>query len=317
MTWNPDNDFPQQYRPRFTTALLAPRLWPHWLGVCLLWSCSWLPMRARHAMARPLGWLAWRWSAKRRHIADVNLRLCLPELDRADRERLLRRHFFEKMRTVMDYGVIWFGPAWRIRRLVQLDGIEHLQRCRDDDTPVILAVAHSLALDFGPARMTQEHSTYGMAKHARNPLADWLLQRGRTRFMCALHMRDAGLGGFIRAARRADSLFYLPDEDHGPRHSVFAPFFGVPKATLTAPARMARLTGARLIPAITRFDETRRRYVMSLLPPLDDYPSGDPVADATRLNQALETLIRPAPAQYLWTLRLFRTRPPGSATVYE
>jgi lauroyl-KDO2-lipid IV(A) myristoyltransferase len=156
-----------------------------------------------------------------------------------------------------------------------------------------------------------------MAKHARNPLADWLMQRGRTRFQGRIHMRNAGLKNYLRAADKTDSLFYLPDEDHGEKHSVFAPFYGVPKATLTTLARMARIADAKIIPAITLYSREEKRYVMTLLPPFDNFPSGNDLDDASRMNQALEALVDQSPEQYLWTMRLFRTRPENTPPVYD
>ena len=55
---------------------------------------------------------------------------------------------------------------------------------------------------------------------------------------------------------------------------------------------------------------------MKLLPPLEDFPTGDPERDAASVNKARETLIRLAPEQYMWTLRWFRTRPEGETPPY-
>ena len=50
-------------------------------------------------------------------------------------------------------------------------------------------------------------------------------------------------------------------------------------------------------------------YVTTLLPPLDNFPTGDQVRDASTMNEAMEKLIGEAPEQYLWTFRWFQTRP--------
>ncbi len=50
--------------------------------------------------------------------------------------------------------------------------------------------------------------------------------------------------------------------------------------------------------------------------PLEDFPTGDEVADAARVNHLIENAIRTHPDQYLWIHRRFKTRPPGEAKLY-
>jgi KDO2-lipid IV(A) lauroyltransferase len=40
------------------------------------------------------------------------------------------------------------------------------------------------------------------------------------------------------------------------------------------------------------------------------------VADATRMNRCIEDWVRECPEQYFWVHRRFKTRPPGSPSVY-
>ena len=57
-------------------------------------------------------------------------------------------------------------------------------------------------------------------------------------------------------------------------------------------------------------------YLIKLLPPLRDFPSGDDVEDATRINETIEQQVREAPEQYLWMHRRFKPRPPGEDDIY-
>jgi KDO2-lipid IV(A) lauroyltransferase len=50
---------------------------------------------------------------------------------------------------------------------------------------------------------------------------------------------------------------------------------------------------------------------------MDNFPSGDPVADARAVNAILEENIRAVPEQYMWVHRRFKTRPDGDAGFYE
>src|SRR5690606_13249936 len=99
------------------------------------------------------------------------------------------------------------------------------------------------------------------------------------------------------------------------KETVFAPFFGVPAATITATHQFARLTGCAVVPFFHRREGGD--YVLRLGEPLEDFPSTDPVADSTRVNAAIEAMVREAPSQYLWIHRRFKRRPPGVATPYR
>ena len=131
-------------------------------------------------------------------------------------------------------------------------------------------------------------------------------------------MRDQGLRPLVRSMRAGRACFYIPDEDFGDaKYTVFAPFFGVQTSTLTMASRLARITGALVVPSATRLDSKTGRYVMTIGDPLENFPGSVEQADATALNQAMEALIRQVPDQYMWTFRWFRTQPDGQPSPYD
>jgi len=304
------------YRPRFRAGFLAPRYWGVWLGAALVWLLALLPWRLREALAVPLGDLARRLGRKRREIARVNLGLCYPHLSASQRERMLRDHFRCRMRAVLDYGILWWGSERRLRRLITIVGEQHFREHHDRGRAIIVLVPHSLMLDFGAAILGIHFSGLAVVKEARNPLADWLLQRARQRFKGRVCTRAQGLRPILRGMRGGAFFHYSPDEDLGTRDAVFAPFFGVPAATLSTLGRLATLTDAVVLPGYTRYVPGTGRYEQHLFPALSDFPTGDPQRDAARMNEEVEKLIALAPAQYLWTMRRFRTRPDGGRNAY-
>jgi len=308
------------YRPRFTRSLLAPRYWPTWAGVGLYGMLTLLPWRVRAGLGRWLGDLVWRVNARRRHIVSVNLEFCFPELDVARRERMARDYFRRLAQSSMDYGILWWGSGARLERMVSIAGEAHLHRCRAEGRPVILLTGHTVGLDFGATAITRHFATVGLIKPLRNPVIEWLMSRGRTRYQGRLYLRRDGLRPVLRALRRGQAFYYLPDEDLSHVKGgdwIFAPFFGVPAATITALGKLARLSGAAVVPCITRYLPEEGRYVVSLFPPLEDFPSGDAEADTVRMNAELEQMIRLQPEQYMWSLRLFKTRPGGAPSPYR
>jgi lauroyl/myristoyl acyltransferase len=282
----------------------------------VLWLCSLLPMAVARALGAGIGVLLWLGNRKRRDIAAVNLRLCFPELDEKARARLLRRHYLAVGRAYTDLGFLVWASVRRIERKVRVRGLEHYRRPAAAGRRIILLVPHSVGVNFGGAAISPYHPIFSMFKPQRNLVADWLLNRARTRFGAKLLARHQGMRPVVRALKAGMAFYYLPDEDFGPRHSVFAPFFGVPAATLTTLGRLARLTDAVVVPCFTRLLPGGRGYEVVFHPPLADFPSGDETADAARMNRALEEGIRLAPEQYLWTLKFFKTRPRGEPSPY-
>src|SRR3569832_2958583 len=67
----------------------SPRYWPTWLGLAIMWCLAHLPYRMQMRLGRLLGRALNAIGGRRRHIAAVNLRLCLPELDERERDALL------------------------------------------------------------------------------------------------------------------------------------------------------------------------------------------------------------------------------------
>ncbi len=80
--------------------------------------------------------------------------------------------------------------------------------------------------------------------------------------------------------------------------------------------RLAALGDAAVIPYFTRLLPGGAGYELVLKPALAGFPSGDRIKDAARMNEVLEEGIREMPEQYMWTFRLFKTRPDNAPSPY-
>jgi KDO2-lipid IV(A) lauroyltransferase len=110
-------------------------------------------------------------------------------------------------------------------------------------------------------------------------------------------------------------FYFLPDMDFGPRDAIFVPFFGVPAATVTALGRLAKLSGASVVPVITVQHPTS--YELVIHSPWENFPTGDIEADVRRMNAFIEDRVREHPEQYFWAHKRFKTRPPGEPSPYR
>ncbi len=118
----------------------------------------------------------------------------------------------------------------------------------------------------------------------------------------------------LRSLKKGFVIWYAPDLAY--REGVLLPFFNVPAMTNTATAKIARLSGATVLPFQYRRLERAARYEIRFLPPLPGLPSDDPVEDTRRLTPYLEQFIRAAPEQYHWAQKRFRWRPPELPDLY-
>lgn len=308
----------EPYPPPFRGEFLRPRYWSTWLGIGFLYLLQAVPRRLTWELARLLGFAARRANAKRRRIVDLNLAWCFPRLGEGAREALARRYFHTFAQTALDTGLLWLAGARRLERRVVTHGFEHIESALAAGEGVILLTPHMLGLEFGAQAIARRFPAVGIVKPARNRLFDYFMARGRTRFGGRIFRRDQGMRPLIKACKAGEPIYYLPDEDLGGTQTVvFAPFYGVPAATLTAMPRLTRLCNARVLPLATWYRPETGTYEVRVFPPLEDYPTGDELADATRMNAAIEALVDEAPEQYMWSLRLFQTRPDGGPSPYN
>ncbi|MGM0594603.1 MAG: lysophospholipid acyltransferase family protein [Pseudomonadota bacterium] len=306
-----------RYRPPFRAAYLGPRFWPTWLGFALLWLMSITPRRLRIALAGGLGRLVMQRNAKRREIVQTNLQWCFPERSEAERERMARDYFRYFTQVVLDTGIFWWASERRFRRNIVLENDQALAASLAGGRRVIIVTCHTLALDRGGVALSADYPFETFVNEARNPLIEWMSARRRVRFGGLVFPRSGGLRPVIRALRQGYALYILTDEDLGPEGSVFAPFFGIPRATLTTPSRLARMSGADVYTSLTYYDDAAGRYVVKIFPQLEGFPGEDEQQDAARLNGVIEQMIREHPEQYMWSLRLFKTFPDGSPPPYR
>lgn len=284
------------------------------LAVAILWLLHWAPLPVLRFLGSLIGRLLYALGRERRIVALTNLRLCFPELSEDERIQLARRHFIAFARAFLDRTLGWWASPARLKRIIRLVGAENLLDA--GGRPTILLAPHFVGLDAGGTMMTLTTPLVSVYSNQKNPVFNEILLNGRLRFnQPILLSRQDGMRKAIKALRDGYPFYYLPDMDFGPRESVFAPFFGVPAATITAVSRLARLTGARVVPCVTR--QVADGYVVELQPAWENYPGESVEADTAYMNRFIENEVRKMPEQYFWLHKRFKTRPPGEARFYS
>jgi Kdo2-lipid IVA lauroyltransferase/acyltransferase len=283
--------------------------------IALLWLLHWLPLPILGRIGNVIGWLMYYAIPKRRKIARINLRLCMPELTEAQRVDIAKRHFMAYSRSILERSLIWWAPFERIHGLIEV--VPAVPEAQMKDGPTILFCPHFVCLDVGgvAARVMPLSTMYAPQK---NKAFDDLLRYGRERYgPVRLFTREAGIKPIIRALRDGLPYYMLPDMDFGEKDAAFVPFFGIPAATLTAMGRLAGATGAKVIPVIATFLPDYKGYRVEFYPAWEDFPGDDIIAATRRMNAFIEDRVREHPAEYFWTHKRFKTRPPGEPSFYD
>lgn len=295
---------------------MLTRLFSH-IGVALLWLLHFLPMPILAGLGRGLGGLLYVFGQRRRKIAEINIDLCFPELTAVDRKNLVKTHFSQLGRSMLERGILWWGSESRIHQLVQVSGAEKIQAQLSNGHPVIILAPHFLGLDAGGVAMTMRFDIVSIYSKQSNPVFDQVLLQGRSRFGNQLLLsRHDGVRGTIKAMKSGRPFYYLPDLNPHRRDAVFVPFFGIQTATITGLSRLAKAAGAVVLPCVTEILPGNAGYEVRIGDPWPDFPSTDPTADTARMNSWIESEIRKIPSQYYWVHRRFKTRPEGEARYY-
>ena len=283
--------------------------------IAFLWLLHWLPLPVLGRFGAAVGSLLFLVLGKRRHIALVNLRLCMPELTEEARRAIARDHFRAYSRSIFERSILWWASEARVRKLIQVEG--SVPQAAMEAGRTILLCPHFVCLDVAgvAARVIPVCSMYVPQKNAA---FDKLLRHGRERYgPVRLVTRKEGIKPILRALRDGLPYFMLPDMDFGEKDAEFVPFFGVPAATLTALGRIASTTGAKVIPVVATFLPNYQGWRVRFYPAWENYPGDDMVEATRRMNAFIEERVRETPAEYFWTHKRFKTRPPGEASFYD
>ena len=287
------------------------------LGIGVLWALHWLPNRVLARVGAGLGALLHLTARSRRHIVNVNLRLCFPDRSEHERRELAKAHFRALGRSLVDRALLWWAPTDRVRQLVRVQGEEKLRALVDAGKPVILLAPHFVGLDAGGAGVAMRFDSLSVYARQKNPVIDRWVYHGRKRFGDQMLLsRDDGVRSTVKAMKSGRPFYYLPDMDFRARDSIFVPFFGNPAATITGLSRLSRLAGAAVVSCATRMLPDGEGYVVEIGDPWPDFPTADVEGDTRRMNEWIESLVLTMPEQYYWVHRRFKTRPPGERKPY-
>lgn len=257
----------------------------------------------------------YRLSKRRRHIAATNIALAFPELSSKEQQKLLKANFRSSGIALIEVGLSWWGSKKTLQRLLHIEGLEYIQQAQEAGKGVIMLGGHFTTLIISGRLLAMELPFDIVIKKSHNVLFEALMSNYRSKQYQGL-IDTTDMRSLLKSLRNNNVCWYAPDQDFGNRQSVFAQFMGINTVTLTTTARLAKTTGASVVYIDFERLPNAQGYQLKLHPPLENFPSGDDVKDARRVNELIEKHVYEVPDQYLWIHRRFKTRPKGELGFY-
>jgi KDO2-lipid IV(A) lauroyltransferase len=291
----------------FQWRYLHPRFWLSWIGLALMRASVLLPVSMQLFAGRSLAILLKPFLVARKRIARRNLELCFPDLSEQQRDELLRNNFRTMGMMMIETALSWWSSDKSLEKRVRYSGLEHIERAKEQGKGVILLTGHFTSMELGGRLMMLKTPCYVMFRQLKNPLFNDVMMNARVHHSEGIILRNDPRA-MVRALRKNKVVWYAPDQDFGRKMSVFATFFGVQAATVPATSRIVKMSGATILPFVPR-RESDGSYTLTIGEPLQNFPTGDELNDAQRINDIIEAEARKSPEQYFWVHRRFKTQP--------
>lgn len=310
--------YKSEFIPEFKKNYLSPVYWSTWFLLGMIAGISMFPPSFRGPVLAKIGRWAGRLSKKARRRATINLSLCFPEKSDTEREIIVDKMFVTALQSIVMMAELAIRGPEKFQKRVFWKGLEILEEIRHNNRNVIFLVPHGWSVDI-PAMLlaAQGKKMAAMFHQQRNPVIDYVWNSVRRKFGGRLHAREDGIKPFIQSVRQGYWGYYLPDQDHGPEYSEFADFFATYKATLPIIGRLMNISQAMIIPLFPVYDEKKHLLTIEIRPPMDAcIASADNKTIARQMNKTVEILVGPHPEQYVWVLKLLKTRKSNEADPY-
>jgi KDO2-lipid IV(A) lauroyltransferase len=295
---------------------IHPRFWIMWATFALLKLASFFPYRLLLVIGKFLGRGIKLISVKAERVARINLQLCFPEKSPKEREQIKNECFESIGIALVELAICWWWSEKRLKSLVEIRGLEHLEAVLANGQGAILLTGHFTSLEIGARLFTLNKPLQVMYRTQKNALFDSYLYSKRCGYLENVVSRKS-TRQLIKGIKKLIPTWYAPDQNFTNERNIFAPFMGVPAATITASSRLVQAAGCAVLPFYTYRKPDGTGYILTIKPSLQNFPSGDDLTDATAINASIEKFVRSHPEQYMWIQPRFKSRPEGEPSVYS
>ena len=285
-----------------------------WLFFGFLRLITLLPLRWIETIGGFFGWLLYRLAPSRRRVTRINMQQAYPKYNEAEIKKLIKASYRSLGISMFEMALAWWANRDYLRAYCSVEGMEHLEQALAKGKGVIMLTGHFSTLEIGGILMALYTPLQAVYKKAHNPMFNTFMHVYRNKHLQKA-IPNTNVRDFIKGLRNGMATWYAPDQDFT-QNIVFAPFLGGIAGTLTSTAKMAEMTGASVVPFYPQRLDNGKGYKLVILPALENFPSGDQLEDAGRINKSIEEMVRKNPEQYAWIHKRFKTQPEGRPSIY-
>ncbi len=285
------------------------------LGVSILWILSFLPYSTLMALGKYFGFILYYLAGKRRKVAAINIALCLSDLNPDARKKILKQHFSAMGKAIFELAICWFWSEKRIRPLFHITGAENLHSALKKENGVILLSAHFTTLEMGGRLIAFEKKVDAVYRKHKSSFLEKFVKSKRANYTEQTIVKT-NIREMLKRLKKNHIVWYAPDQNFTRKNFVLSTFFNQPAPSNPGTARLAKMTGASVVPFVQYRRSDGKGYDLEILPELESFPSGEDLHDVNRINRVFETLILKQPSHYYWLHKRFKNLPSVFKDVY-
>ena len=290
-----------------------PKFLPTWLLIGLMKLGAKLPFKVQIMIGKIMGLALYPLLNRFRKIAFINISHCFPNKNKSEVEMLVRQNFESLGISVFETANAYFASDEKVNAMLNIHNEHYLTKAINNGQSVILLSAHFMPLMLGSRALLLKHHIANIYRPQNNALFDEVMRQGFVNNGATM-IKTKDTKAMLKAIKNKLPIWYAPDQDLGLEKCIFAPFFGIQTATVSATARLAKGDNTTVIPYF--FTRSESGYNMSFEAPIKNYPGANATESARITNQILEDQILKHPEQYLWIHKRFKTRPEGERDFY-
>ncbi len=291
---------------------IHPKNWLIVLGLVCTRIIVLLPFRIIVTIGQAMGLLLYRIPSSRLLIAKKNIELCFPALSATEQSHLVKQHFISLGIGFFEVGMARWKSNQSLKKIIEIKGIEHLNRAVEKNRGVILMSAHFTMLEIGALigrnEIVQEDlpPMVGMFRLGKNSIINQFFRNTRLRSTESL-VTKFEVKDLIQALKDKKLVWYASDQSFTGKNAILVNFFNHPAMTNPSIIRIAKITGSTVLPFFPSRLANGKGYVLEVLPEIESFPSKDTNNDMRKIHALLEQHILQNPEQYYWVHRRFKT----------
>nr|WP_206684656.1 MULTISPECIES: lysophospholipid acyltransferase [Pseudomonas] len=277
-----------------------------------------LPWRAVQAVGAAIGWVMWKTPNRSRDVVRINLAKCFPDMDPAERERLVGQSLKDIGKSLTESACAWIWPAQRSIDLVrEVEGLEVLKDALASGKGVVGITSHLGNWEVLNHFYCSQCKPIIFYRPPKLKAVDELLRKQRVQLgnRVAASTKE-GILSVIKEVRKGGAVGIPADPEPAESAGIFVPFFATKALTSKFVPNM--LAGGKAVGvflhALRLPDGSGYKVILEAAP--EAMYSTDTETSCAAMSQVVERYVRAYPSQYMWSMKRFKKRPPGEERWY-